>query len=130
MTAESVFMYKPITLSSFSAKSAAKSALSFLWLFHFLTINLLFEDKEEIKIHEMSLQDGFFNLIACGKKTIEIRLNDENRMKVKSGDIIKLSSLSKHEELEVDVINITRYESFEEVYSKINIQNLGLGEIT
>lgn len=78
----------------------------------------------------MSLQADFFNLIACGKKTIEIRLNDEKRMKVKSGDIIKFSNLSNHEELEVDVINITRYESFEEMYFKINIQNLGLGEIT
>ena len=39
-------------------------------------------------MHEMRLNNGPFELIKNGTKTIEIRLNDEKRSLIKEGDII------------------------------------------
>ena len=40
-------------------------------------------------LHEMKLQNGPFNSIKNGKKTIELRLYDEKRQKVKIRDKIE-----------------------------------------
>lgn len=39
-------------------------------------------------VHEMRLADAPFDMIKSGKKTVEVRLNDEKRRQICVGDII------------------------------------------
>lgn len=76
-------------------------------------------------MHEMRLNNGPFELIKSGVKTIELRLNDEKRQKIKIGDIIKFESRTTGEMIEVEVINLYKYSSFEELYKKFDKISLG-----
>ena len=39
-------------------------------------------------VHEMKLQDVYFEKVKCGSKIYEIRLNDEKRKLINKGDFI------------------------------------------
>lgn len=78
----------------------------------------------------MSLQDEYFNLIANGKKTVEIRLNDEKRKLIKKGDRIEFVNLKDLRKIAVGVINIMKYKSFDEMYKNIEIDKIGMGELS
>lgn len=68
----------------------------------------------------MGIYDNFFSSIKEGKKTIEVRLNDEKRRKIKVGDTIKFISLpSKNETLHVLVMALRKYDTFEAMYHDI-----------
>lgn len=41
------------------------------------------------RTHEMGIYKRYFDLIASGHKTIEIRVNDPSREKVKEGSLIR-----------------------------------------
>ena len=70
--------------------------------------------------HQMGIYDNFFSSIKEGKKTIEVRLNDEKRRKIKVGDTIKFISLpSKNETLHVQVTALRKYDTFEAMYKDI-----------
>ena len=45
-------------------------------------------------MHNMSVKEKYYNLLKSGKKTIELRLFDEKRQKIKIGDIIEFSNAS------------------------------------
>ena len=65
-------------------------------------------------LHQMKLKESPFERIKNGTKTIEFRLFDEKRGKIKVGDKIEFSKLPNLEEkLLVDVIDLYREESFE-----------------
>lgn len=71
-------------------------------------------------LHKMKLKEGPFERIKNGKKTIEFRLYDEKRRKVKIGDKIEFSKLPDlHEKILVDVLYIYRDETFENLFKKI-----------
>ncbi len=71
-------------------------------------------------VHEMKLQENPFERIKNGTKTIEFRLNDEKRRKIKIGDEIKFSKLPDlQEQLVVEVLDIYRDDTFERLFSKI-----------
>ncbi len=76
--------------------------------------------------HRMSLFEEPFALIQSGKKVIEIRLNDEKRQAVKIGDTIVFSKLPDgRERLEVKVLGLLHYGSFEQLYRDIPMALLG-----
>ena len=54
---------------------------------------------EKETMHEMRLNNGPFELIKNGTKTIEIRLNDEKRSLIKEGDIIEFENRATKEKL-------------------------------
>jgi len=69
--------------------------------------------------HEMGLYDGPFQSIKSGRKTVEVRLFDEKRRKLKIGDTIIFTKIPGGETLTVEIIEITVYPSFRKMYENI-----------
>ena len=53
--------------------------------------------------HEMKLNNGPFEQIKNGTKTIELRLNDEKRQLLKPNDLIEFTNRSNGEKLLVKI---------------------------
>ena len=63
--------------------------------------------------HEMKLALEPFDMIADGRKTIELRLYDDKRKKIKLGDEIQFICIEpSHNTLNATVIGLHRYNSF------------------
>ena len=76
-------------------------------------------------IHQMKLKNDPFERIKSGKKTIEIRLYDEKRRKVKLGDTIKfLKEPNLKESFKAKVIGLLRYNTFEDMFKDFDISIL------
>lgn len=75
--------------------------------------------------HEMKLQDKYYNFILNGTKRIEIRLNDDKRQKIKIGDTITfLKEPLLNECFDAKVVNLLKYNSFEEMFKDFDISIL------
>ncbi|HLR68673.1 MAG TPA: ASCH domain-containing protein [Virgibacillus sp.] len=73
-------------------------------------------------IHRMGLYSDYFPAIKKGKKTIEVRLNDEKRRKIKVGDIIEFIKVPQQDDkLKVEVVNLRRYATFKAMYTDISL---------
>ena len=71
-------------------------------------------------LHKMKLNESPFERIKNGKKTIEFRLFDEKRQQIKVGDQIEFSKLPNlQEKLLVDVVELYREETFENLFRKL-----------
>ena len=71
-------------------------------------------------IHKMKLNESPFERIKNGTKTIEFRLYDEKRKMIKIGDKIEFSKLPDlQEKILVDVLDIYRDKTFENLFKKI-----------
>ena len=79
-------------------------------------------------LHEMKLQDDPFKKISDGTKTIEMRLYDEKRKKVKVGDLIEFTNVLNNEKLITRVINLYRYKDFDELYKNHDKVSIGYNE--
>ena len=75
--------------------------------------------------HILKLQSRYFDYINNGTKRIELRLNDEKRQKINIGDIIVFQ---KEPELDITmnvrVVGLLRYNTFEELFEDFDIQIL------
>ncbi len=77
-------------------------------------------------IHNMKLNDAPFEMIQKGQKTIELRLNDEKRQLIKTGDRIIFSKATEAEKkLETLVKEIHSFDSFEELYKSLPLEKCG-----
>ena len=81
--------------------------------------------RNEKIIHNMKLNNEPFCLIKAGKKTIELRLNDEKRKRVKIGDIITFENINSFEKLSVLVIKIHKFDNFKHLYENIDKTLMG-----
>ena len=79
-------------------------------------------------LHKMKLQSSPFELIAQGKKDIEMRLFDEKRQKIKAGDNIEFENAKTGERLLVEVVGLHIFDSFDMLYSAFNKKRLGYTE--
>ena len=71
-------------------------------------------------LHKMKLKESPFERIKNGTKTIEFRLFDEKRQKIKIGDKIEFSKLPDMKEIIlVDVLDLYREDSFEKLFRKL-----------
>ncbi len=71
-------------------------------------------------IHKMKLNESPFERIKNGTKTIEFRLYDEKRRKIKIGDKIEFSKLPELQEIIlVEVVDLYREETFEKLFKKL-----------
>ena len=71
-------------------------------------------------IHKMKLNEDPFERVKNGTKTIEFRLYDEKRRKVKIGDQIEFSKLPDlQEKILVDVLDLYIEPSFAELFEKL-----------
>ena len=81
-------------------------------------------------MHEMKLQERYFNYILNGTKKIELRLNDEKRSLIKLNDVIKFKNEVTNETFEVKVVGLLRYNSFNDLFDDFDIEVLADKEMT
>lgn len=75
--------------------------------------------------HYMNLDIVPFNRIKEGKKTIELRLNDAKRSQLKVKDLIEFTSRQDLERINVEVIELHRYNNFDELYKHFDKVSMG-----
>ncbi|MCL2851123.1 MAG: hypothetical protein FWE01_02050 [Firmicutes bacterium] len=75
--------------------------------------------------HLMHLTNNSFARIKNGEKTVELRLFDEKRKKVKVRDIICFYNETESEKLFARVTGFMRYSSFAELFSRTDKKRLG-----
>lgn len=75
--------------------------------------------------HCMSLNPEPFEMIRLGKKTIELRLNDEKRQKIKIGDEIEFADLQSNCKMLTVVEDIYKFSSFDELYKNLPLSECG-----
>ena len=78
--------------------------------------------------HQMQLQPEPFDMIKSGVKTIELRLYDEKRRKIRIGDEIVFSNTENGETLAVRVLDLAVFDSFEELYKTLPLLRCGYTE--
>ncbi|OGC81930.1 MAG: hypothetical protein A2V81_03570 [Candidatus Abawacabacteria bacterium RBG_16_42_10] len=71
--------------------------------------------------HEMWLNANAFSMVKSGSKTIELRLYDEKRRKLKTGDKITFSNRTdKNEKIDTLIIDLLVFPSLEEMFNTID----------
>lgn len=81
--------------------------------------------RKETAVHNMKLAPAPFAMIKSGQKTIELRLFDEKRQKIKSGDTIAFTNTATGEKLTATVVKLHRFDSFVELYSTLPLLKCG-----
>lgn len=77
----------------------------------------------------MGLYDRPFELVASGKKTVEVRLNDRKRRKLKIGDLITFNKLTNPlEDVTVRITDLTLFPTFKDMYQTIPQETMGSTE--
>ncbi len=76
----------------------------------------------------MKLQDKPFQSIKNRTKTIEMRLFDEKRKLIETGDEIVFTNLKSGESLKAKVKNIYLFKNFQELYNAFDKTKLGYQE--
>jgi ASC-1-like (ASCH) protein len=67
-----------------------------------------------VRAHEMGIYRRYFDLIAAGRKTVEVRVNDARRRKITAGSLIRFRC--QGDEVLTRVTRVTRYASFAEMF--------------
>lgn len=91
-------------------------------------IQILRRLRKNVVVHQMKLWNDSFVAIKNKTKTIEMRLNDEKRSKIKVGDIIEFVNTTTLEILKVKVDKIYKYDNFEQLYEKHDKISVGYKE--
>ncbi|WP_236687447.1 ASCH domain-containing protein [Geobacillus sp. ZGt-1] len=74
----------------------------------------------------MGLYEEPFRLIKTGENTVEVRLNDEKRRKIKIGDTIEFIKVPEENEvLKIEVLELRNYDTFKELYEDIPFKDFG-----
>lgn len=75
--------------------------------------------------HCINLELSAFLKIANGSKTIELRLNDENRQKIKIGDTIEFHCGEINSIIFATVIKLHKFPNFEQLYKALPLEKCG-----
>ncbi len=75
--------------------------------------------------HEMKLNPPPFAMIKSGAKTVELRLFDEKRQKIKEGDTITFTNNSNGEKIRATVKKLHRFDSFADLYKSLPLLQCG-----
>lgn len=76
-------------------------------------------------IHEMKLQDVYFDMIKAGIKIYEGRLNDEKRQLIHVGDSITFKKHYDDETYTVEVIDLKYFSSFLDMCKNLPLDEIG-----
>ena len=76
----------------------------------------------------MNLAPKPFKAIAEGRKTVEMRLYDEKRSAISVGDEIEFKNIDTHATIRCVVLELTRYNSFDDLYAHFDKLAIGYGE--
>ena len=77
--------------------------------------------------HKMNLYHAPFLAISEGKKKIEMRLNDERRKLLRPGDLIIFTDNETCKQAMVEVVELTAYKDFDELYLHYSKTDIGYG---
>lgn len=80
---------------------------------------------KQITEHTMKLNPEPFAMIKSGMKTIELRLLDEKRAKIKPGDVIFFTNTYDGEKISTTVIKLHCFNNFEELYKTLPLLQCG-----
>ncbi|PYZ97491.1 hypothetical protein CR205_02525 [Alteribacter lacisalsi] len=69
--------------------------------------------------HQMGLYEETFHSMAAGRKSVEVRLNDEKRRRIKAGDEVVFTRVPGGEQLTVVVENAVVYPTFRAMFEAI-----------
>lgn len=78
--------------------------------------------------HEMKLQPAPFEQISAGTKTYELRLYDEKRRTIQTGDRIIFTNTRTDEQLTVEVIGLYRFDTFAQLYETLPLERCGYAQ--
>lgn len=81
--------------------------------------------QKENGVHNMKLHSSPFETIKSGEKTIELRIYDEKRQKIKAGDKIIFTNTSTDETLTATVAQLHIFDSFAELYRNLPLLKCG-----
>lgn len=76
-------------------------------------------------MHSMKLDSDPFEMIKNGKKTIELRVYDEKRRRIKLGDQIVFTNIANGEILNVTVKKLHCFATFDELYKLLPLLKCG-----
>ena len=79
-------------------------------------------------MYYMKLHNDPFNLIKSGTKTIELRLNDLKRQKIKVDDLIEFTNRITDEKMVVRVVDLIKFNSFSDLYKNFSKVSMGYRE--
>jgi ASC-1-like (ASCH) protein len=79
-------------------------------------------DEPKVRAHEMGIYKCYFDLIAAGRKTTEIRVNDSSRQKIAVGSLIRFRC--QGDEVLTRVTKVARYTSFEEMFDREEVTSV------
>ncbi|MGH3538670.1 MAG: ASCH domain-containing protein [Pseudonocardiaceae bacterium] len=74
------------------------------------------------RAHEMGIYKRYFDLIATGRKSTEIRVNDSSRRKITEGSLIRFRC--RQEEVLTRVTRVARYASFAEMFDHESVTSV------
>ena len=66
------------------------------------------------RVHGMRIDKRYFDLIASGEKTTEIRVNDASRRRLREGDLLRFTC--RDEEVLTRITRIARYVDFDAMF--------------
>ena len=66
-----------------------------------------------------------FQQIKNGKKTVEVRLYDEKRRKIQSGNLICFTNTENHEKIRARVVKLHACVSFAELFERVGLDACG-----
>ncbi len=78
--------------------------------------------------HEMRLDPEPFRMIQSGQKTIELRLYDEKRRRIRVGDTIAFTETETGERMRVIVTDLHVFPTFSELYRALPLEKCGYTE--
>ena len=73
----------------------------------------------------MELEQGPFEMIENGSKTIELRLYDEKRQRLSVGDLIVFTNRADSRRLTARILKLHIYDSFKELYKELPLLKCG-----
>lgn len=73
----------------------------------------------------MKLHPTPFEMIKSGEKTIELRLYDEKRQQVKTGDTILFTNTATGEILNTTILKLHQFDTFDELYNSLPLLKCG-----
>lgn len=77
----------------------------------------------------MKINPNPYQMIKEGRKTIELRLYDEKRRAISTGDIIRFQNIeASEEELHAQVVELYRFDSFKDLYDNLPLLECGYTE--
>ncbi|MFF7769049.1 ASCH domain-containing protein [Streptomyces massasporeus] len=70
-------------------------------------------DTRTARVHELNLYRRYFDLVAVGRKTIEVRVKYQHLADMTAGDTIRFRIKDTDETCDVRVLRVTEYPDFE-----------------